>query len=389
MNEQDPAAASRDKSRPNISVTESGRRLVHEQRHMAETGDWDSVEVGSRVVGTPGAPEPLEGRLDPDASLRIASVVPPPDSQNAPLVDPVLALVGAVIDDRYTVESVLGQGGMGVVYQCRHTIIGKKVAMKVLRQDMARDAELTKRFLNEARAASAIGNPHIIDISDFGRLPDGSTYFVMEFLDGEPLTELTVGEKPVPLVRLLHIARQLAEGLSAAHRADIVHRDLKPDNVMLVTRGSERDFVKILDFGIAKVSGGEGKLTRAGAVFGTPHYMSPEQASGNAVDQRGDVYSLGVMLHEMACGKVPFDADNFMGILTQHLYKAPAPLNSVMPESTGVPPAFEAIVLKCMDKDPAERYQSMDELLADLDALEMGRMPSAKASRSARSSSID
>ncbi len=291
-----------------------------------------------------------------------------------PVGDPYL---GCTIDKRYKVEALLGEGGMGVVYRCRHKIIDKQVALKILRADLARDKEVTERFLIEAKAASSIGNDHIIDISDFGQLPDGSAYFVMEFLEGVPLAAAISPGMRMPAERIVHIAMQLCDGLAAAHAAGIVHRDLKPDNIYLVPRGLEKDYIKILDFGIAKVTNqATGKLTQAGSIFGTPHYMSPEQAAGAPVDHTGDIYSLGVILYELSSGRVPFDADNFMGILTQHMYKAPERITNPS-EGQGVPPGLEAIILKCMSKRPEQRYQSMLELREDLQRLRENAVPNA------------
>ena len=279
-------------------------------------------------------------------------------------------LIGQVLDGRYRIESVLGEGGMGIVYKAVHTTLRKPLAIKVLRPEVSKNEQIVMRFKQEAQSASQIGNQHIIDISDFGELADGSTYFVMEFLGGKSLTQALEAGK-FNTDRTIYVAKQLCRALGAAHEIGIVHRDMKPDNVQLVPRGDDRDFVKVLDFGIAKVGGSTSKLTQAGQVFGTPHYMSPEQCAGTNVDQRTDIYAVGVMLYEMATGKVPFDADNLMGILTKHLYENPIPPHE-LPPPVDVPPALEAVILKCLAKKPELRYQSMHELLLDLEAVEQG-----------------
>jgi tRNA A-37 threonylcarbamoyl transferase component Bud32 len=340
---------------------------------------------GSREPPSSPDSEPGIGVAAPlDDDDKAGKSMPPPAKAPDPYIN-------TTIDGRYRVESPLGEGGMGVVYAGRHKVINKKVAIKVLRGEMSRDREMTERFLQEARAASSIGHPNIIDISDFGTLPDGAAYFVMEFLEGRSLAGVLNETKPVPLKRLLHVARQTADGLHAAHGQQIVHRDLKPDNVYLIDRGNEKDFVKILDFGIAKVaSSNTQKLTRAGTVFGTPHYMSPEQAAGAPVDHRTDIYALGVIMYEMASGRVPFDADNYMGILTQHMYKAPVPIRVLVPPpNSDIPPGLEAIILKALSKKPEQRYQDMAELGEDLARVERGEMPLAVSEMMARSGAFN
>jgi eukaryotic-like serine/threonine-protein kinase len=288
-------------------------------------------------------------------------------------------LIGQVLDGRYKIEKVLGEGGMGIVYKAVHTSLGKALAIKVLRPEVSKNEEIVQRFRQEAQSASQIGHPHIIDISDFGTLPDGSTYFAMEYLLGKSLT-VAMAEQRFTTERTIHVVRQLAGALGAAHEIGIVHRDLKPDNVQLIDRGGQKDFVKVLDFGIAKVGGSTSKLTQAGQVFGTPHYMSPEQCAGTNVDHRTDIYAVGVMLYEMATGKVPFDADNLMGILTKHLYETPIAPRELAPP-VDVAPSMEAVILKCLQKKPDQRYSSMAELAADLDAIGHGLSPRALTDR--------
>jgi serine/threonine-protein kinase len=289
-----------------------------------------------------------------------------------PAADP---LIGQIIDGRYQVVSVIGEGGMGTVYEVRHTTLGRRFALKVLRRDIA-DAEHIARFIQEAKAAAGIGHPNIVAVSDFGELSIGGAspvpFFVMEYLSGVSLAALLRSEKTLPPVRAAEIVRQCAAGLAAAHAAGVIHRDLKPDNVFL-TRSSDREFVKLLDFGVAKMVGA-GRLTRAGMVFGTPHYMSPEQAAGQPVDHRADIYALGVILYEMLAGKVPFEADTYMGVLTKHMFATPEPLDRVVPDASRLGP-LGAIAMRCLSKNAPDRYASMAELVAAIDeALEAPRL---------------
>ncbi|MEZ4404951.1 MAG: serine/threonine-protein kinase [Polyangiales bacterium] len=283
-------------------------------------------------------------------------------------------LVGTTVNGRYNVDGVLGDGGMGVVYRASGTD-GRTYAIKVLRAEYSAEEDLVLRFEQEAQAAHDVHNPHIVEIYEWGSLPDGSRFFVMEFLDGKSLGDLLARmpkppgsdrREPMSEPFTLHIAMQIAEGLSAAHAAGVVHRDIKPDNFHIVRRPDEEYFVKILDFGIAKVQNSKAARTRTGSVFGTPHYMSPEQASGDRnIDAKTDIYGLGVMMYEMVVGKIPFDADNLMGILTAHLYHTPTPPR-VYPECAELSPAFEAVILKCLAKTREARYDSIADLYDDL-----------------------
>lgn len=290
-----------------------------------------------------------------------------PSQLAAPPLDANDVLVGRILDERYRVLRRIGEGGMGIVYEAEHVVIEKRVALKVLRDDFSSRSEVVQRFRQEAKSASKIGNAHIVDISDFGETPAGAIYFVMELLEGEDLANVLQRDATVPLHRAADILSQCCTALGAAHGKGIVHRDMKPENVFLVTRDGRPDFVKIVDFGIAKMSdietqGAPGrKLTKTGMIFGTPEYMSPEQAAGKELDHRVDVYALGVIFFEMLTGRVPFVGDTFMGILTQHMFEEPPRLTAVNP-NVNVDPAIEGFIDRALAKDPAQRFQSCDEM---------------------------
>jgi serine/threonine-protein kinase len=310
----------------------------------------------------------LKTPLPEDVDLSELNELGPP---SVPATDPY---IGKLIAERYQVERLLGVGSMGLVYRCTHTLLGKTVALKIIRQDLAQDDETIGRFVTEAKAASAIGSEHIVEVFDFGKLPDGATYLVMEYLEGLTLGEAMDADGGLELADCIGIATRVAAALAAAHAAGVVHRDLKPDNVFL-QRGEEGWFVKVLDFGIAKVMHSSQKLTAVGSVIGTPHYMSPEQATGARTDERTDIYSLGVILYEMACGKVPFDAESPLAVISMQVTDEPVPLRKRMPPGRTLPQGYEAVVMKCLAKDPVERFATMNDVRAALERIAQGGVP--------------
>ena len=277
------------------------------------------------------------------------------------------ARVGSVLAGRYRVQRLLGSGGMGSVYLAEHVHMRKTVALKVLHREMTYLDEVVARFEREAVAAARIEHPNVAAATDFGRLEDGSFYLVLEYVAGRSLGAVLKGGA-LPLERALGIARQIAGALGAAHAAGIVHRDLKPENVMLVEQPDGSDKVKVLDFGIAKVAVPDGKaderpLTRIGTVMGTAAYMSPEQAVGQQVDHRTDLYSLGVILYEMIAGRPPFEADDMSQVLVKKITEPPPPL----PE--GTPADVVTLVERMLEQASSDRLQSADEVLERMDAI--------------------
>ncbi|HEY2899860.1 MAG TPA: serine/threonine-protein kinase, partial [Polyangia bacterium] len=245
-------------------------------------------------------------------------------------------------------------------------------AMKAIHPELARNAEVVSRFVTEAKSVNQIGHEHIVDISDFGNTTDGEFYFVMEYLQGESMSERLKREERLPVQAAINIATQVADALGSSHEHGIIHRDLKPENIYLISRGAQKDFVKVLDFGLAKLTQVEEKVThktRTGSVMGTPYYMSPEQCEGKAtIDHRADIYSLGVILFEMLTGKVPFGGEGYGEIIVKHITMPPPSVRSIVPNLS---PALDLILFRALAKDRDERFQTMADFrdaLMDPDA---------------------
>ena len=317
---------------------------------------------GTPAVGVPATAPPAP---TPTPSAQHATSYLPVSPAN-PTGDP---LIGQTIGGRYHIVRKLGEGGMGAVYLATHQLLEKQVALKVLHGEFARKPDLVERFMQEAKSASRIRHENVIDISDFGSTPEGLVFFAMELLKGHDLHEeiarARLAGQLLPWARSKKIFLQICAALTAAHGHGIVHRDLKPENVYLVEFLGEPDFVKLLDFGIAKLTElgeGERKLTRTGMLFGTPEYMSPEQARGENVDHRVDVYAMGCILFQLITGRVPFEADNFMGVLTLHLTEPPPVVAAETLDRIGAPRELAAIIDRALAKNRDERFGTILDL---------------------------
>jgi serine/threonine protein kinase len=316
---------------------------------------------GHRPDGTLAAPE-----SSPPVALE-AAAKPAPETPRGRATP--ADFTGRIIEGRYRILRVLGEGGMGTVYAAEHVEIGKGVAVKILHPQYSRQQDLVERFRREARAASRIGHPHIIDVTDFGTTEDGCAYFVMEHLDGIDLADVLAHERRLDPARAVQITIQICRALEAAHAAGVIHRDLKPENIFLVARDGRADFVKVLDFGIARSIGQDSsRLTNPGIAMGTPEYMAPEQAMGGLADRRSDIYSVGALLYEMVTGVPPHgEAEEASPLSKQEPPRPPRELRPDLPED------IEVVILRALERDPAKRHQRMAALEYDLVKTQWGR----------------
>ncbi len=281
-------------------------------------------------------------------------------------------LVGKTLAERYAIQSMLGDGGMGAVYAAEHVLIRKRVAVKVLSPDFSRNPRDVQRFLLEARAASMIEQENVVDITDFGYTKQGQAFLVMEYLDGEDLSETLKRETRLEWRRVLHIASQVAAALEAAHAEGVIHRDIKPENFFRITRHKDHDFIKVLDFGIAKLtadSSGEADagVSMSAGLVGTPEYIAPELLTGIEADVRVDIYAIGVVMYQLLTGATPFSGTSLMEILSQTALDDATPPRQRAPDAE-IPEGVEAIVMRAIAREPEQRFQSAEALREAIDA---------------------
>jgi eukaryotic-like serine/threonine-protein kinase len=334
-----------------------------------EARDRAAPERGGRAgpIGGPPAGPPMRKPTDAaPSSKKVPAIGPSSAKGKAPAASgPSMAdmLIGTVVANRYKLLTRIGEGAMGWVFEGEHVEIGKKVAVKVLRPSLCRLPEAVSRFRREARSATQVGSKHIVDVTDFGTTDTGAVFFVMEHLEGEDLSTTLKKEKFLPWPRVVHILEQLCEALQAAHDTGIIHRDVKPANFYRVKVGGDPDFIKILDFGIARLANPQDSIvTQTGVVMGTPDFMAPEQAMGKHVDHRADIYSLGASAYALLTGRPPFEGANEYDVIYKQLNDDPAPPSVVAPVAAGVPKWLDKVILKTLRKDPDDRYASMRAL---------------------------
>jgi serine/threonine protein kinase/tetratricopeptide (TPR) repeat protein len=286
-------------------------------------------------------------------------------------------LIGQIFAEKYEIIDVLGEGGMSIVYKARHRHMDRIVAVKLLLEHLVADKTALARFEHESKAASSLSHQNIVTVHDFGMTKTGQAYFVMDCLEGETLAEVLERKKRLPLQDALNIFKQTCDGLHHAHKKGVVHRDLKPSNLVLMTQDDASTLVKIVDFGIAKLLPKDGKprqnITQTGEIVGSPLYMSPEQCNGKSMDHRSDIYSLGCLMYETLAGEPPLMGDTFVNTVVKHINVPPPPFSETAPDA-GIPAQVEACILKCLAKNPDERYQSAAEVRQSLldAALEAG-----------------
>lgn len=286
------------------------------------------------------------------------------------LYDP---FIGELLDGRYRILARIGEGATTVVYAAIHIAIDRKVAVKILRDDLTESRRLVDRFLEEAKIASRIDHPNVVKVLDFGRVGDGGAFLVMELLEGAPLSDHIRKNAPVDPDVAVGLVAQVCRAVAAAHQKGVVHRDLKPDNLFVVPSGEQqpsdsafgKDIVKVTDFAVAKMDGERSTLTKTGLIAGTPEYMAPEQAAGGGADRRTDIYSLGIVLYELLAGEVPFRDDSFMGVLSKQMFADPPDLVKNHRE-LAIPAPLSAIVKRALAKRPEDRFESMTDFQAAL-----------------------
>lgn len=362
----------------NGGLTEGLRIAARRFRECELDDDHRSIEHRRSLSRQPNGPqEETVFGLPPRAPG--VSAVPPARAlpmNDAPEEVPLGArgpMTGLLLADRYRIGRLLGEGGMGYVYEALHLAIDKRFAVKVLAQELCNHPAHVERFLREARTTSKIDHDNVVEISDSGPTPDGSVFFVMEYLQGEDLGALIEREGPQTWERTRHLMLQLCEALSAAHAHGVVHRDIKPQNCFRTTRRRDPDFLKVLDFGIAKLLGEEHmagkKLTRSGQIFGTPEYMSPEQIRGMPADPRMDVYAAGVIMYELLIGRTPFEGETALDVLTKHIHDPIPALGAALVGSVRAK-QIDAVIAGALAKDPSRRFQSAEELASAIVAVE-------------------